>query len=166
LLPKVESTKKSVWNHLPIPDGSLSVGLDGGWVRARRGTSGSKTTNLFEVIAGKSMLAFRRDDPETVPPSGKCFAPVQRFDSKPKRWLFDLLQSQGMQANHQVTFFSDGDDTVRTLPDYLNPEAEHILDWFHITMRITVLQQCARGLPTSRVADAATDLAEAQNPHD
>jgi hypothetical protein len=30
---------------------------------------------------------------------------------------------------------------------YLNPEAEHLLDWFHITMRLTVLNQIARGLP-------------------
>jgi hypothetical protein len=44
-----------------------------------------------------------------------------------------------------VTFFSDGGDTVRTLPEYLKADADHILDWFHITMKITVLQQCARG---------------------
>jgi hypothetical protein len=29
---------------------------------------------------------------------------------------------------------------------YLNPNAEHTLDWFHITMRITVMCQMARGL--------------------
>jgi hypothetical protein len=85
-------------------------------------------------------LAIRR-----LHPSSKCFALVQSVDPKPKRRLFDLLQSQGMQANQQVTFFSDGGETVRRLPDYLHPEAEHILDWFHLTMRITVLQQCARG---------------------
>ncbi len=137
-------------DRLPIPDGPLTVGIDGGIVRARRGTTGGKTANLFEVIAGKSILAFHRDDPEDVPPSSKCFALVQSVDTKPKRRLFDLLQSQGMQANQQVTFFSDGGDNVRRLPEYLNPEAEHILDWFHITMRITVLQQCARGLPTPK----------------
>jgi hypothetical protein len=133
-------------NRLPIPDGPLSVGIDGGIVRARRGTNGAKTANLFEVIAGKSILSFRRNDPEDVPPSSKCFALVQSVDTKPKRRLFDLLQSQGMQANQQVTFFSDGGENVRRLPEYLNPEAEHILDWFHCTMRLTVLQQCARGL--------------------
>ncbi len=133
-------------DRLPIPDGPLSVGIDGGIVRARRSTTGAKTANLFEVIAGKSILSFRRDDPEDVPPSSKCFALVQSVDKKPKRRLFDLLQSQGMQANQQVTFFSDGGDNVRKLPEYLNPEAEHILDWFHCTMRITVLQQCAGGL--------------------
>ncbi len=29
---------------------------------------------------------------------------------------------------------------------YLNPNAEHILDWFHITMRLTVMLQMAKGL--------------------
>jgi len=133
-------------DRLPIPDGPLAVGIDGGIVRARRGTTGAKTANLFEVIAGKSILSFRREDPEDVPPSSKCFALVQSVDTKPKRRLFDLLQSQGMQANQQVTFFSDGGDNVRRLPEYLNPQADHIVDWFHLTMRRTVLQQCARGL--------------------
>ena len=154
-------------DRLPIPDGPLSVGLDGGIVRARRKKQAanksvqstdqtapaaktakiSKTANLFEVIAGKSILSFRRDDPEEVPPSSKCFAMVQTFDKKPKRRLFDLLQSQGMQANQDVTFFSDGGDNVRRIPEFLNPDSEHILDWFHLTMRLTVLNQCARGLP-------------------
>jgi len=134
-------------DRLPIPDGPLSVGLDGAILRARRGSCGAQTANLFEVIAGKSILAFRRDEPEGMPPTSKCFALVQRYDRKPRRRLFDLLRSQGMQANQQVTFFTDGGDTVRRLPDDLYPQAEHVLDWFHLTMRLTVLQQCARGLP-------------------
>lgn len=52
-----------------------------------------KTSNLFEVIAGKSILAFRRDDPDDAPPSSKCFALVQSIDTKPKRRLFDLLHA-------------------------------------------------------------------------
>ncbi|WP_345721947.1 hypothetical protein [Herpetosiphon gulosus] len=109
---------------------------------------GEFTVDSFEVIAGKSILAFRRDEPEGVPPpTSKCFALVQRYDRKPRRRLFDLLRSQGMHANQQVTFFMDGGDTVRRLPDDLYPQAEQVLDWFHLTMRLTVLQQCARGLP-------------------
>lgn len=134
-------------DRLPIPDGPLTVGVDGGIVRARRGTAGMQAGNLFEIIAGKSILAFRRDDPEEAPPSSKVFALVQSVDKKPKRRLWELLESQGMQANQAVTFFSDGGATLRKLTDYLHPEAEHILDWFHITMRITVLHQCAHGLP-------------------
>ena len=39
------------------------------------------------------------------------------------------LTSQGMQMNQQVTFLSDGGETVRELQRYLNPNAEHLLDW-------------------------------------
>jgi hypothetical protein len=44
---------------------------------------------------GKSILAFKREDEEDVP-SSKCFGFVQTVDPKPKRRLFELLQSQGL----------------------------------------------------------------------
>ena len=62
----------------------------------------------------------------------KCFGFVQTFDTKPKRCLFEVLTSQGLQLNQQLTFLSDGGDMVRDLQLYLSPEAEHLLDWFHI----------------------------------
>jgi hypothetical protein len=129
------------WSRLPMPNGPLTVGLDGGYVRAQ-GKPG-----WFEVIAGKSLLAFTRGEESEAPVSSKCFAFVQTYDQKPKRRLFEVLQSQGHQLNQQITFLSDGGDTVRELQLYLNPHAEHILDWFHATMRLTVLQQTAKGLP-------------------
>jgi hypothetical protein len=128
------------WDRLPIPDGPLTVGIDGGFVR------GPPREGNFEVIAGKSLLAFRRNEEDTEP-EGKCFAFVQTFDTKPKRRLFDLLQSQGIQENQQVVFLSDGGEDVRNLQLYLSPQAEHLLDWFHVTMRLTVLNQTAKGLP-------------------
>jgi hypothetical protein len=45
--------------------------------------------------------------------------------------------------NQQITFLSDGSDTVRHLQSYLNPQAEHLLDWFPLAMRLTVLQPAA-----------------------
>jgi hypothetical protein len=99
----------------------------------------------FEVIVGKSTLAFKRDDEEDIP-SSKRFGCVQTLDAKPKRRLFEVLQSQGMQLNQQITFLSDGSDTVRDLQLYMSPEAEHILDWHHVTMRLTVLDHYAKGL--------------------
>ena len=51
-----------------------------------------------------------------------------------------------MQENQQVVFLSDGGEDVRNLQFYLNPQAEHLLDWFHVTMRLTVLTQTAKGL--------------------
>jgi hypothetical protein len=114
------------WSRLPIPNGPLTVGIDGGYVRAQ-GKAG-----WFEVIAGKSLLAFTRGEDSETPVSSKCFAFVQTYDQKPKRRLFEVLQSQGHQLNQQITFLSDGGETVRDLQLYLNPHAEHLLDWFHL----------------------------------
>src|SRR3989449_651591 len=112
------------WDELPRPDLPLTVGLDGGYVHSSQ--QRSRRDGWFEVIAGKSMPT---DGP------GKCFGYVQTFDTKPKRRLFEVLRSQGMQPNQQVTFLTDGGEDVRDLPLYLNPQAEHYLDWFHVTMR-------------------------------
>src|SRR5215470_10456071 len=98
-----------------------------------------------EVIVGKSTLAFKRDE-EEAHPSSKRFGFVQTLDQKPKRRLYEVLKSQGMQLNQQITFLSDGRDTVRDLQLFMSPEAEHILDWFHVTMKLTVLDQYAKGL--------------------
>ena len=129
------------WSRLPIPNGPLTVGIDGGYVRAQ------PKQGWFEVIAGKSLLAFTRGEESEEPVSSKCFAFVQTFDQKPKRRLFEVLQSQGHQLNQHITFLSDGGDTVRELQLYLSPQAEHLLDWFHVAMRLTVLQQTVKGLP-------------------
>jgi hypothetical protein len=89
------------------------------------------------VIAGKAV-------PATGKPS--CFGYVQTYDTKPKRRLFAVLNSQGMAANQQVTFLTDGGEDIHDLPCYLNPDSEHLLDWFHITMRITVMTTLAKSL--------------------
>ena len=51
-----------------------------------------------------------------------------------------------MQNNQQVVFLSDGGETVRNLQLYLHPYAEYLLEWFHPTMRITVMKQMVTGL--------------------
>jgi hypothetical protein len=128
------------WGALPIPDGPITVGIDGGYVRDWE----AKHTN-FEVIVGKRTLAFKREEDEE-PPSSKRFGFVQTLDTKPKRRLYEVLKSQGFQLNQQITFLSDGGDAVRDLQLYMSPEAEHILDWFHVSMKLTVLDQYAKGL--------------------
>jgi hypothetical protein len=129
------------WGELPMPDSPLTVGIDGGFVKAQGAEQG-----WFEVIAGKSILAFRRGEDQPTP-SIKTFGFVQTYDEKPKRRLFELLQSQGLQMNQQIEFLSDGGDTVRDVQLYLSPEADHLLDWFHLTMRLTTMTQSAKGLP-------------------
>ena len=81
------------------------------------------------------------------------------YDRKPKRRLFEVLKSQGLQANQDVTFLTDGGEEVRALTELVTPEAEHVLDWFHITMRLTVLSQYARGVAHHGEAEGARLLA-------
>ena len=49
------------WERQPLPDGPITVGIDGGYVRA------AHKQGWFEVIAGKSVVAFRRDEEGEVP---------------------------------------------------------------------------------------------------
>jgi hypothetical protein len=134
--------------ELPLPDGPMTVGLDGGYVRA------AHKEGFFEVIAGRSVVAFRRRKEDSVPPP-KCFGFLQTYDSKPRRRLWELMKSQGMKENQQVMFLSDGGEDIRQVREYLHPNSEHVMDWFHITMRLTVLQQQTKALQEERPESAA-----------
>lgn len=120
---------------LAKPDKPLTIGIDGGYVRSCK----DKCTN-FEVIVGKSFSKTKKP---------KRFGFVQSIDDHPQRRMLHLLNKQGMQANQQIIFLSDGADNVRDLQYIMHPESEHVLDWFHITMRFTVLNQFAKGLVKS-----------------
>jgi len=56
-----------------------------------------------------------------------------------------------------VTFISDGDDKLREMMWGINPNLEYILDWFHITMRFTVINQTAKGIK-SKLLKLPTDI--------
>lgn len=123
------------WEKLPFPGEPLTVGIDGGYVYGR--DDKNRKAGCFEVIVGKSMQEHFEN---------KRFGFVSTYDGKPRRRLYEMLKSQGLQMNQEIRFLSDGGDTVRDLQLYMSPYAEHILDWFHITMRITVMKQMIKGL--------------------
>jgi hypothetical protein len=123
------------WYKLPEPAAPLTVSLDGGYVHAR--SKDRRKDGSFEVIVGKSI---------TGEGTTTSFGLVSGYDTKPRRRLFEVLQAQGLQMNQAVTFLTDGGDTVRDLTEGQSPQASHILDWFHITMRLTVLNQIAKGV--------------------
>jgi hypothetical protein len=147
----------SDWAKQPPPGPPLTVGLDGGYVHASH--QKSKTDGWFEVIAGKSVQTEG---------GAKVFAFVNKYDTKPKRRLYEVLKTQGLQMNQQVVILSDGGDTVRDLQHYLSPESEHLLDWFHITMRLTVVRQMTKGMtvelkPGDKCPETAPGLADLEN---
>jgi hypothetical protein len=129
------------WDLLPLPEGSFTVGIDGGYLR-----NWVDKKHKFEVIVGKSILSFQEDEEDRTP-SLKRFGFVQTYDdAKPKRRLHEVLHAQGLQMNQEMTFLSDGDDKLRALQIEMSPKATHILDWFHLTMKLTVLGQFGKGL--------------------
>ena len=73
------------------PDGPITVGIDGGYVRA------AHKEGFFEVIAGRSVVAFRLAADNEVPES-KCFGYVQTYDHKPRRRLWEHLTSDCMSG--------------------------------------------------------------------
>lgn len=131
----------------PEPAAPITVGLDGGYVRGRERLPGAN--GCFEVIAGKSI-------PEEGP--AKVFAFVHRVDRKPKRRLRAVLESQGVLPRQHVTFLCDGGDTVRELGAFVHPRSEHILDWFHVAMRIEQMLQTTRGLQGEEKEEFLKDI--------
>ena len=69
------------WAGLPIPEGRIVVGLDGGYVRNWE----DRKTN-FEVIVGRSVPEDR---------DARYVGLVHGYDPKPKRRLFDAAQKSG-----------------------------------------------------------------------
>ncbi|WP_390894162.1 ISKra4 family transposase [Photorhabdus kleinii] len=120
--------------QLPRPGKPMVIGFDGGYVRDCHNRK-----NNFEIITGKAYA-------ENI--QAKRFGYVHTFENNPRKRLLSVLNAQGMQTNQQISFLSDGADNLRMMQIGIYPEAEHILDWFHISMRLTVLNQCAKGLIT------------------
>jgi hypothetical protein len=137
-------------NAPSTPATPLVVGLDGCYVHAAG--QRSRTEGWFEVIVGKSLATEDR--------AAKCFGLVSRYDPEPKRRFSAWLDDQGLQENQPVTFLSDGGDTVRELPRGLIPQAEHLLDWFHLTMRLTGMNRLAKGVCAEDQPELRADLEE------
>jgi hypothetical protein len=115
------------------PCEEVVVGLDGGYIRARH----QRPERNFEVVAGKVLdhdgnatrFAFVRNGGcEVVSAAGLAF------------------RRRGVNENTSVTVFTDGDAGLRAIHRQVAPQAEHVLDWFHIGMRFENLKQLAKGI--------------------
>jgi hypothetical protein len=122
-------------DNIPPPKPAITVGLDGGYIRSR--DAPNRNEGWFEVIAGKSTVQKG---------SSSCFAFVHRLDRHARARIGSALKSQGLVYHQPVTFVTDVGDTVRSWPKRLHPRAEHVIDWFHIAMRFTVLKQIVKGI--------------------
>jgi hypothetical protein len=133
---------------LSEPTVPVVVGLDGAYVHAK--DQRSRTEGWFEVIVGKRLA--------TEGSPAKCFGFVSRYEPEPKGRLFEWLTTQGLQNDQAITFLSDGGETVRELPRGFSPQAEHLLDWFHVTMRVTTISRMAQSVRAEGYPELSADL--------
>ena len=127
-----------------VPSETITVSIDAGHVRTARGHQG----RTFEVMAAQ----VSNDDGKPVLFSGvPCEADQQ--DTQ----LHGVLSGLGMTAATEVTILSDGADGPRSLGEAASiGTVFHVLDWFHLAMRIQHAAQCATGWPASTISDCRT----------
>jgi hypothetical protein len=132
--------------RLPAPPGPITVGIDGGYLRHWQ----HKQTSFVAIVG------------ESVPRDGsiKRFGFVQSHDPKPRRYLAEVLKSQGLRHNQELVFLSDGEESLRRLQCYLRPHSQRLLDWSHLTMQLTGPGQSLKGLARLD-ANRAAELQEA-----
>jgi hypothetical protein len=63
-----------------------------------------------------------------------------------------------------MEFLTDGGDSMRELPRDLAPESGHLLDWFHITMRLTVMGRMTRMLGAEKAPAPEQGAEEEKGP--
>ena len=115
----------------PCPE--AAVRLDGAYVRARH----PRPERSFEIVVGKvldstghttRLAAVRNGGAETIEATRRA------------------LQQHGVAQNTNVTVLTDGDSGLRAVQRHVSPQAEHVLDWFHIALRFENLKQVAKGI--------------------
>jgi hypothetical protein len=117
------------------PSETMTVSIDAGHVRAARGHQG----RTFEVMAAQ----ISNDDRQPVLFSG---VPGEA-DQQPTQ-LNGVLSGLGMTADTEVTILSDGAAGPRALGEAASTGTVfHVLDWFHLAMRVQHAAQCASGWP-------------------
>jgi len=110
------------------------VMLDGAYIRA---VPGHQVRN-FEAICGK----VEREGHST-----RRFALVRSVAEQPHELLRAALLDQGWREGDAVTAISDGDPALPALVrSATGGSVEHILDWFHLSMRVHHVEQVMGGL--------------------
>jgi hypothetical protein len=131
----------------PTPSGDhVVLGLDGAYVRDRH----PRPARTFEVVVGQVRGAG--DAPTR-------FAFVRQGSTAGAATIAQTLRAHGVNADTRVTALSDGDAGLRAMQRAAAPDADPILDWFHIAMRWQHVHQLATGaMRQGQTAEARTWL--------
>jgi hypothetical protein len=129
---------------------AIALSIDGGHVRSVR----SYQVRSFEVM----LAQVSNDEGKQV-----VFSSMPAEADRQREQLRGILHGLGATPATLVTILSDGADGPRSLGEAacVGP-TYHVLDWFHLSMRIQHVAQAARSWPDVSVGDhqAGTRLAE------
>ena len=127
---------------LPPADAeTIALSIDSGHVRAVR----SYQVRTFEVFVAQAS----NDDGEQI-----VFSSVPAEDDRQTKQLRGVLHRLGATLCTDLTILSDGADGPRWLGEAGSAgPTSHVLDWFHLAMRIQHVAQAVKGWPGSRNDD-------------
>ena len=108
-----------------------TVGLDGGYVRH----CCPDPAKSFEIIAGRVLAEDG---------SQRSVGFVRTIDKHSRTRVQRAVSEQG-GARDGLMVFTDGDTRLRDLQMSVLPDATHVLDWYHLTRRMTVLSNVVNG---------------------
>jgi hypothetical protein len=129
---------------------SIALSIDGGHVRAARQYQGRS----FEVL----LAQVSNDEGKQV-----AFSSVPAEANSQTRQLRGVLHGLGATPAIPVTILSDGADGPRSLGEAASPgPTQHVLDWFHLAMRVQHVAHAAKSWPDATETDrqAGARLAE------
>ncbi len=116
--------------------GSIALGIDAGHVRSVR----SYQVRSFEAFVAQA---------GSTGGEAVVFGGVPAEADRQQEQLRGVLRRLGATSDTPVTILSDGADGPRSLGEAacIGPTS-HVLDWFHLAMRIHHVAQTAKGWPT------------------
>ena len=134
---------------------TIALSIDSGHVRAVR----SYQVRTFEVFVAQAS----NDDGRQI-----TFSSVPAEADRQTQQLRSVLHRLGATPCTEITILSDGADGPRSLGEAasVGPTC-HVLDWFHLAMRIQHVAQAAKGWPNitdddrqegARIADAVEHI--------
>ena len=158
-VPAVETTRRrtmrvgarlenlAVANQPPAPATearTITLSIDGGHVRSVR----SYQVRSFEVM----LAQVNNDDGKQV-----VFASMPAEADRQREQLRGVLHGLGATPDTPVTILSDGAEGPRSLGEAASVgPTHHVLDWFHLSMRIQHVAQAAGSWPDASDGDRAT----------
>jgi hypothetical protein len=125
----------------PAEAHSIALAIDGGHVKAIRSYQGRS----FEVFVAQ----VSNDDGKQV-----VFASMPAEADRQAQQLRGVLHDLGAAPQTPVTILSDGAEGPRSLGEAASVgPTHHVLDWFHLSMRIQHVTQTVKGWPDATAED-------------